>query len=317
MSRLDELIAELCPDGVEYKNLEDCCMVLDRKRKPITKAAREAGDYPYYGANGIQDYVADYIFDGTFILVGEDGSVITPTGRPVVNWAEGKIRVNNHAHIVAEKEGVLLRFLYHFIQTVDVTAYIHGNIPKFTGGDFKAVQVPVPPLGVQREIVRILDSFTLLTARKQQYEYYREMLLTDTTDAPLKRLGDTCNMKSGKAIKAVMLSSEKDEEHGYPCFGGNGIRGYIAEPSHHGEYPIIGRQGALCGNVNYATGDFYATEHAVVVKSKGEYDQRYLFYLLTSMNLNQYKSQGAQPGLAVGNIENLMAPVPSLEKQNE
>ena len=185
MSRLDELIQEYCPDGVEYRQLKDCCNVLDKKRKPITKAARETGIYPYYGANGIQDYVVDYIFDGTFILVGEDGSVITPTGRPVVNWAEGKIWVNNHAHIVAEREGVLLRFLYHFIQTVDVTAFIHGNIPKFTGGDFKSLQVPIPPLPVQEEIVRILDTFTELTAeltaelqaRKKQYEYYSEKVL--------------------------------------------------------------------------------------------------------------------------------------------
>lgn len=190
MSALRQLIDEYCANGIEYKNLEDCCNILDRKRKPITKAAREAGEYPYYGANGIQDYVADYIFDGTFILVGEDGSVITPTGKPVVNWAEGKIWVNNHAHIVEEKDGVLLRYLYHFLQTVDVTTYIHGNIPKFTGGDFKALQVPVPPLKVQEEIVRILDSFMQLTAelqaelqaRQKQYEYYRDMLLTFGND---------------------------------------------------------------------------------------------------------------------------------------
>ena len=200
-----------------------------------------------------------------------------------------------------------------------------GSLPQISLKVTDDFVIPVPPLEVQREIVRILDNFTELTAelteeltaRKQQYEYYREMLLSDTTDAPLKRLGDTCIMKSGKAIKAVMLSNEMDADHGYPCYGGNGIRGYIAEPSHQGDYPIIGRQGALCGNVNYATGDFYATEHAVVVKSKGEYDQRYLFYLLASMNLNQYKSQGAQPGLAVGNLENLEAPVPSLEKQKK
>ena len=78
--------------------------MLDKKRKPITKAAREAGEYPYYGANGIQDYVANYIFDGTFVLVGEDGSVITKSGTPVVTWAEGKIWVNNHAHIIEEKD---------------------------------------------------------------------------------------------------------------------------------------------------------------------------------------------------------------------
>ena len=193
MNRVNELIKEYCPDGVEIRCLEDCCNLLDKKRKPITKAAREAGEYPYYGANGIQDYVANYIFDGTFVLVGEDGSVITKSGTPVVTWAEGKIWVNNHAHIIEEKEGVMLRYLYHYLQTIDVTSLIHGNIPKLTGGDFKALKIAVPPLEVQREIVHILDSFTLLTAelttelttRKKQYNFYRDKLLTFESDIPL------------------------------------------------------------------------------------------------------------------------------------
>ena len=133
MTKLEQLIEELCPNGVEFRQLEKCCQVLDNKRKPITKSAREAGEYPYYGANGIQDYVADYIFDGTYVLVGEDGSVMTPKGTPVVNWAEGKIWVNNHAHIIAEIDEVLLRYLLHYLQIVDVKTLIHGNIPKLTG----------------------------------------------------------------------------------------------------------------------------------------------------------------------------------------
>ena len=202
MSRLDELIADLCPDGVEFKPLEQCCTILDNRRKPVTKAAREAGEYPYYGANGVQDYVSDYIFDGIFVLVGEDGSVVTPNGNPVVNWAEGKIWVNNHAHIIEEKDGVLLRFLYHYIQTVNVAALIHGNIPKLTGGDFRAIKIPVPPLEVQREIVRILDNFTALTAelqaelqaRKKQYAYYRDELLhLDGDKITIQNLFETRN----------------------------------------------------------------------------------------------------------------------------
>ena len=182
MTKLEKLIQEFCPDGVEFRPLEQCCNILDRKRKPVTKSSREAGKYPYYGANGIQDYVSDYIFDGTFILVGEDGSVITDRGTPVVTWASGKIWVNNHAHIIEGNGTVLLRFLYHYIQTIDVSPLIHGNIPKLTGGDFRALTIPVPPLEVQREIVRILDTFTELTAeltaRQKQYEYYRDMLLS-------------------------------------------------------------------------------------------------------------------------------------------
>lgn len=200
MSKLETLIAELCPDGVEIRCLEDCCNLLDKKRKPVTKASREAGKYPYYGANGVQDYVSDYIFDGTFVLVGEDGSVITKSGTPVVTWAEGKIWVNNHAHIIEEKDGVMLRYLYHYIQTIDVTSLIHGNIPKLTGGDFKALKIAVPPLEVQREIVRVLDSFTLLTAeltaeltaRKKQYSFYRDKMLNFGNKAPIYRLSELC-----------------------------------------------------------------------------------------------------------------------------
>lgn len=206
MSELERLIQEHCPNGVEFKPLEKCCQVLDNKRKPITKSAREAGEYPYYGANGIQDYVADYIFDGTFVLVGEDGSVMTANGNPVVNWAEGKIWVNNHAHIIAETDGVLLRYLYHYLQIVDVRPLIHGNIPKLTGGDFRALKIPVPPIEVQSEIVRILDNFTELTAeltaeltveltaRKKQYEYYRDKLLhLDGEHITIQDLFDTRN----------------------------------------------------------------------------------------------------------------------------
>ncbi len=185
MNKIEKLLDKLCPNGVEYRYLEDCCKILDNKRKPVTKSARISGEYPYYGANGIQDYVSDYIFDGIFVLVGEDGSVINENGNPIVTWAEGKIWVNNHAHIIEEIEGVSLRYLYHYIQTINVTSLIHGNIPKLNQGDFRKFQIAVPPLEVQYEIVHILDNFTELSAelsaelkaRQKQYNFYLNNLL--------------------------------------------------------------------------------------------------------------------------------------------
>lgn len=224
MSNLEELIERLCPDGVEYKPLEKCCEILDKKRKPVAKSARISGEYPYYGANGIQDYVSDYIFDGEFVLVGEDGSVITDKGTPVVTWASGKIWVNNHAHIISEINGVLLRYIYYYLQTVDVTIFIHGNIPKLTGKDFKSIQLPVPPLEVQREIVRILDNFTFLTtelaaelaARQKQYEYYRDKLLTPKAEIKTVELGEVCTFVRGPFGGA--LKKEIFKPHGYAVY---------------------------------------------------------------------------------------------------
>ena len=111
MSKLEELIAELCPNGVKYEKLESNCILLDSERRPVTKKDRNSGIYPYYGANGIQDYVDEYIFDGTFLLIGEDGSVLNTDGSPILNWATGKIWVNNHAHILREKKGTSLCFI--------------------------------------------------------------------------------------------------------------------------------------------------------------------------------------------------------------
>lgn len=221
MSKLEQLINELCPEGVEYRRLENCCEILDNKRKPVTKSAREAGKYPYYGANGIQDYVSNYIFDGTFVLVGEDGSVVTEIGTPIVTWATGKIWVNNHAHIISEINGVLLRYLFHYLQTVPVKHLIHGNIPKLTGGDFRALKIAVPPLPVQEEIVRILDKFTELTAkltaeltaRKQQYEYYRDNLFVFSDNVLYKPLQEIADIGTGSSN-----TNEELEIGEYPFF---------------------------------------------------------------------------------------------------
>lgn len=225
MTKLEELINELCPDGIEYKPLEECCIILDKQRKPVTKSARQKGEYRYYGANGIQDYVSDYIFDGTFVLVGEDGSVMTSNGKPIVNWAEGKIWVNNHAHIIAEKEGTSLRYLYHLLQTIDVRNLIHGNIPKLTQGDFKSLQIPLPPLSIQSEIVHILDSFTLLTAeltaeltaRQKQYEYYRDTLLSfdDKACSHIVKVERERELTRTKAIKWLSIQDLFNLRNGY------------------------------------------------------------------------------------------------------
>lgn len=195
MSKLQELIKELCPDGVEFRKLGEVCEILDSKRQPIAKGKRIPGKYPYYGANGVQDYVDNYIFDGVFLLVGEDGSVINKDNSPVLDWAVGKIWVNNHAHILAEKYCCNLRYLYFILQVTNVSKIVRGMPPKINQENLINIEIPLPPLEVQNEIVRILNAFTAhtaelqaeLQARKEQYEYYRNKLLTfDENDERVK-----------------------------------------------------------------------------------------------------------------------------------
>ena len=122
-------------------------------------------------------------------------------------------------------------------------------------------------------------------------------------------------MQAGKNISASKIFAEYSELHPYRCVGGNGLRGYTESYNTSGHYSIVGRQGALCGCLNIENGDFYATEHAVVVDAYGIVPTTFIYYFLTALNLNQYATATAQPGLAVSNIIEVMFPLPPIQEQ--
>jgi type I restriction enzyme S subunit len=138
----------------------------------------------------------------------------------------------------------------------------------------------------------------------------------DAGDWKIKRLGVVCDMQAGQYMAASDIS-EKYEDGLYPCYGGNGLRGYTKTFTHSGQYPLIGRQGALCGNVNFATGQFHATEHAVVATPNNNVDIKWLFYELVNLNLNQYARGQAQPGLSVAVLEKLSIAIPTLTNEQQ
>ena len=128
------------------------------------------------------------------------------------------------------------------------------------------------------------------------------------------KIGTIFTLQAGKNIQAAEIH-ENPFADSYPCYGGNGIRGYVASSNRTGDYPIIGRQGALCGNINRATGEFYATEHAVCVETYSQISVAWACLFLTALNLNQYATATAQPGLAVANINEVYIPLPPLAEQ--
>ena len=129
------------------------------------------------------------------------------------------------------------------------------------------------------------------------------------------KIGTVFTLQAGKNIQAAEIH-ENPFPDSYPCYGGNGIRGYVASLNRTGDYPIIGRQGALCGNINRATGEFYATEHAVCVETYSQISVAWACLFLTALNLNQYATTTAQPGLAVANINEVYIPLPPLAEQH-
>ena len=129
------------------------------------------------------------------------------------------------------------------------------------------------------------------------------------------RLGQIFNLQAGKNITAANIYDEPSEKHKYLCYGGNGVRGYVSSFNREGNFALIGRQGALCGNINIAKGQFYATEHAVVVDHYNLTDVLWGARFLKALNLNQYATATAQPGLAVSNIIKVLIPLPPLAEQ--
>ena len=181
---------ELEKVGFEWKTLDQISENLDPKRKPITSGLRTSGKIPYYGASGIVDYVEDYIFDGDFLLISEDGANLLARNTPIAFSATGKIWVNNHAHILKFNSYEERRFIEFYLNKIDLTPYISGAAqPKLNKKNLNSIKIPIPSIPKQQRIVSILDKFETLTnsiteglplaieQSQKRYEYYRELLL--------------------------------------------------------------------------------------------------------------------------------------------
>ena len=129
------------------------------------------------------------------------------------------------------------------------------------------------------------------------------------------KIGEIFYLQAGKNISSSCISDTQTEESLFPCYGGNGLRGYVRNYNKEGDFPLIGRQGALCGNINVAHGRFYATEHAVVVETFAQTNIHLCVSFLTHLNLNQYATATAQPGLSVKTINEVLIPLPPIEEQ--
>ncbi len=303
------------------RKLEDVCDILDSKRVPITASKRTRGIYPYYGANGIQDYVSDYIFDDELVLLAEDGGNFGSKERPIAYRVSGKCWVNNHAHVLKAKQIINVDYLCYSLMFYDVSSLVNGATrQKLTQADMRKMNVRIRPMEEQLDIVAKLDKIAnLIEKRKAQLLKLDELIkarfiemfgdaITNSKKLPTMPLGKACYLKAG-------ITTSADEIFDYsvktpiPCYGGNGIRGYVKEATQKGEYPIIGRQGALCGNVRFATGEFHATEHAVLVRSLQGDNLVWLYYLLKYLDLYRYHTGAAQPGLSVKVLNTIDVPI--------
>ncbi|MCR5929733.1 hypothetical protein GC584_10035 [Corynebacterium sp. zg912] len=156
----------------EFKPLQEVVEFHDNKRKPVKKADRVPGSYPYYGASGIADYVDNFLFEGLHLLIAEDGENIRTRKLPIAFLANGKFWVNNHAHIVKAESDTSTQYVALAIEFSDVSAYISGSSrPKITKSACQSIQIPFPPLEDQKKIVgkmQTLDTYIDSAKRSQE-----------------------------------------------------------------------------------------------------------------------------------------------------
>ncbi|PIZ23439.1 MAG: hypothetical protein CO065_09500 [Comamonadaceae bacterium CG_4_9_14_0_8_um_filter_57_21] len=204
---------------------------------------------------------------------------------------------------------------------------IGATINQITNANLNAFLVPLPrDQGDRNAIATALSDVDALLARldaliakkRDLKQAAMQQLLTGQTRLPgfssaweMKQFSEICHMKSGEGITCADI----DDHSKFPCYGGNGLRGYTARYTHAGSYALIGRQGALCGNVQSVNGEFFASEHAIVLTPLNETDIHWLAAILKRMNLNQYSESSAQPGLSVSRLLAFSLDVPPFEEQ--
>ena len=193
---------------MESYKLEDCCEILDSQRVPITGSNRNAGEYPYYGANGVQDYVDDYIFDDELVLLAEDGGNFGSKTRPIAYRVSGKSWVNNHAHVLKPKAEVNVDYLCYSLMFYDVGGMVNGATrQKLTQAAMRQMLIPKRTLQEQLEIVDIIKKTqNIIADRKRQLELFDDLIkarFVEMFGDPLEpkkyeQLGDIALLERGR-----------------------------------------------------------------------------------------------------------------------
>jgi len=220
--------------------------------------------------------------------------------------------------LIPDIERALSKYLEILVNQIDFSSF-GAPIPQLTVPQISDFKIPLPPIDIQEKIVAEIK---MLEKQEQKaveeidklsngiFDFYKNI------SGNKKRLDEICELKAGQFVKADNINKIYNKKL-LPCYGGNGLRGYTETFTNEGQFSLIGRQGALCGNVHLVSGKFHATEHALVAYPKKDIHTIWLHYQLVFMNLNQYASGTAQPGLSVMNLNPIEISAPTLKEQKK
>ena len=327
--------------------LGDICEILDSKRVPITATERQPGPYPYYGANGVQDYVADYIFDDDLVLLAEDGGNFGSKDKPIAYRVSGECWVNNHAHVLKPKEGLNVDYLCYSLMFYDVTGLVNGATrQKLTQADMRKMEIPLPSLDEQRKIAAVLDKVSnLIAKRRQQLDKLDEMvkarfveMFGDPVGNPMGwekiALGKRCDIVTGNTPSRAdpenygnFIEWIKSDNINTPAVLLTEAQEYLSETGFHKcRFVEAGSLLMTCiaGSIN-CIGNVAVTDRRVAFNQQinaivpKQDDVLYLYWLmlLSKPAIHSTINMALKGILSKGQLSEMAFPFPPLELQNQ
>ena len=309
---------------MEYRTIEEWCEILDSQRIPITAKNRIEGPYPYYGANGIQDYVNDYIFDDELVLLAEDGGNFGSKDRPIAYRVSGKCWVNNHAHVLKPKKGLDVDYLCYSLMFYNTNGLVNGATrQKLTQSTMRTMKIPCLEINEQQEIVQKIKKIeSILNDLNGQLELLDELIkarfvemfgeIEDCDKWESKIWNEVVTIKNGRDYKKVLVS-----DGGYPVVG---TGGEIARASKYlcpENTIVVGRKGSI-NNPMLMKEKFWNVDTAFGVIPNSDYLHYQYFYCFCKFyNFMKLNKATTLPSTTKADLLKIRINIPPLELQNQ
>ena len=292
-------------EKLKYTRVEECCEILDSMRIPITASDRKEGKYPYYGANGIQDYVNDYIFDDELVLLAEDGGNFGSKEKPIAYRVSGKCWVNNHAHVLKPKEEIDVDYLCYSLMFYKVDGMINGATrKKLTQTAMKKMKIPLRNIVEQKKIVQQLNKIIEIREKaKKELNLLDNLIQARFVEMFGDPIRNTQNRPTTKLINVVKMQrgfdlpvQDRNQDGNIPVYGANGVLDSHNTARIHGGGVITGRSGTI-GKVFYTEGDYWPLNTSLFSVDKHGNNVIYLAYLLQMFDLTRFVEGTGVPTL--------------------
>ncbi len=329
ISAIDKLIIKCCPDGVDYKQLDEICYSLKKNTLKQTDLIKN-GIYPVVNSGKeLYGYYSSYNNEGDAFVIASRGEYAG-----FVTYMKDKFWAGGLCYPYTSKcnMSVLTKFIFYYLKNKERfimdTLVARGGIPALNKGDIDKFKIPVPPLPVQEEIVKILDTYSELEAeleskleaeldaRKKQYEYHLNQLLSfDKNDKDIKfmPLCEACTVKRGIRL----IKNDLDSNSQYAVYQ-NSLKplGYYNQFNYEGDTTFVISAGAA-GDIGYSSVPFWAADDCLCVRATEILNNKYIYYVLkTKQNLLYSKvRKGAVPRLSRKVVEQIIIPIPPLMEQ--